>query len=158
MAIYIKFDGIDGNCKKKGYEKWIECSNWSWGGSMPSNVGLGEGAAKGTVQFSEINISCITAGSSLLLLHFLTVGKHFDKIVLNVTKAISDKPEEKWMELTLEQGMISSYSQSTDEYNAVDNVGISFGKYKHEVWEQDAKGALKSAGTHGFDLQMKDAT
>jgi len=158
MAIYIKFDGIEGNCKKTNYEGWIECSNWSWGGSMPSNVGLGEGAAKGTVQFSEINISCVTAGSSLLLLHFLTKGKHFDKITLDVTKAISDKPEEKWMQLTLEQGMISSYSQSTDEYSSQDNVGISFGKYTHEVWEQDKKGALKSAGTHGFDLQAKEAT
>ena len=31
MAIYMKWDGIDGAVTTQGFEKWIELSSFQWG-------------------------------------------------------------------------------------------------------------------------------
>ena len=54
MAIYMKWDGIDGAVTTQGFEKWIELNSFQWG------VGRAIGtAARGaaTREASEPNVS-----------------------------------------------------------------------------------------------------
>lgn len=157
MGIYIKFDGVDGACKKSGHEKWIECGSMNWGAGRASNIMFGDGGAAGTASFSEISVNCVGAGSSLLLLHFLTTGEHFGEVIIDATKSTGGATEEIYSQITLTEAMITGFSQNMDPNQINDNVSIAFKKYKHEVWEQDDKGALKSAGDHGYDVSLNEA-
>lgn len=155
MTVFIKFEGsaIKGQSKKKEHLDWIELSSFSWGASRGSNVRAGEGSASGTAQYTELNISCPSAGSSTLFLFFLTKGEHFDTVTLDVTKSIGSDAEAIWLQIILKQGMITNFSQSGGEHGSDDNLTISFGSYTMEIWEQDKTGKLASTGLKGYDLQ-----
>jgi type VI protein secretion system component Hcp len=117
----------------------------------------GDGGTSGTSNFSEISLMCVGAGSSLNLLNFLNTGKHFPKVVIDATKSTGGNTEEVFAQITLEEGIITGFSQSMTDNSISDQVQVAFKKYKHEVWEQDDTGAVKSAGDHGYDLSLNEA-
>ena len=162
MAIYLKIDGIEGECEKKDHEGWIECKNWSWGIMNQSSAQHGTGLSAGTVSFHDINVTCVSGGkTSLLLLHFLSIGKHLTEICLDLTKAIGDNPEGIWYQLSSTSAMITSVNvMGTSEAGASqdDMVTIAVANYKHEIWSQDDTGALSTEGDHGFDIKTNEAT
>jgi len=155
--IFLKIEGIDGNSEVEGYEKWIEVESFSWGCSNQSNVGHGAGASASTSQTQALNISLLGAKSSVNLIHFCTIGKHLPEVKLETTKATGDK-EEKNVAIHLKTAYISSVSQSGSPGYVNDSVSIDFEEYVHEVFEQNDKGVLASAGKHGFNQKTRKYT
>jgi type VI secretion system secreted protein Hcp len=132
MAIYLKIEGIDGNSEDADHDKWIEVLSFSWGATCPSNVGHGAGAARGTSSVQAVQVSCISAKSSIELMHSCVTGKHFPKVLLEATKATGDG-EKKWLAIELNDVMISSFQEGGD----------------------GADGIVASAGVHGFDIKTR---
>ena len=163
MAIYLKLDGVDGECTKSGHEKWIEVQSFSWGAMQSTTVGVGGGLAAGTVSFQDVGLTCMGGKASLLLLHFLTKGKHFTEITIDFTKATGDDTEANFQQIKAKSGYITSYSASMQggeyEQPPMDNLTIALGDYEHEIWEQKTEGgALESCGVHGYNLKEKKAS
>lgn len=163
MAIYLKIDGIEGECEKKGHEKWIECASWSWSASNSASVKASTGFSSSTVNFSDLQLACETSKVSLLLLHYTTLGKHLGEVTLDITKATGAKEEEVWFQVKSKSAMLNSYStggQAGDyEQTMMDSFSIALADYTQEIWAQVTKdGALKTAGTHGFNMEKKEAT
>lgn len=163
MAIYLKLDGVDGESAKAGHEKWIEVLSFNWGAMSPTSVAQGGGLAAGTVQLQEFSAVCASGKASLLLLHFLTTGKHFKEITIDFTKATGDKKEGTWWQIKSKSGFITSYNNSAQgggfEEVPTDSITMALGEYTQEIWEQKTEGgALESCGTHGFDIKKKEAT
>jgi len=163
MAIYLKLDGVDGESVKDGHEKWIEVLSFSWGAMSPTSVAQGGGLAAGTVSLGEMNVVCASGKASLLLLHFLTKGKHFGEITVDFTKATGEDTEGVWWQIKSTSGFITSYSNSAQggdyEQPPSDSVTIALGEYTQEIWEQKTEGgALESCGSHGFDIKKKKAS
>jgi type VI secretion system secreted protein Hcp len=165
MAIYLKLDGVEGECEKANYEKWIECLNWNWGASNPSSAAFGQGMAAGTVAIHEIALTSVTGGkASLQMLNFMTKGKHFGELCLDITKATGDDTEGVWFQIKSTSAMITSYSTGGDSEASphnpqMDSFTIALGNYAQEIWTQATDGgALSTAGNHGFDIKTKTAT
>lgn len=162
MAIYLKLDGVDGECEKTGYEKWIEVQSFSWGASQSTTAGVGGGMSAGTVLFQDLSIQAMGGKASGLLLFFLTKGKHFTEITIDFTKSTGDDVEQKFQQIRSKSAFITSYSASMQggDYESLpmDNLTLALGNYEHEIWVQETKdGALKSAGMKGYDMKLKKA-
>lgn len=105
-AIYIKFDGIDGEVvSSKGHEKWIELQSFSWGVSQSQGVPGGGGTGKVSIQDFTI-MHRIDKASPLLFLK-CAEGKPVPTVTLSVTRTIEGR-EVDYYKITLNDVMISS--------------------------------------------------
>lgn len=158
MAIYLKIDGINGNSLDEAHKEWIEVLSWSWGATNMSNVGQGGGAAAGTADVQPLSLMVTSAKSSVELMHRCITGKHLGDITLESTKTTGEK-EDKWLKVELTDALISSMQMSGDPSGAgADSITIHYEEHKHEIFEQDQKGILASAGVHTFNVGSRVAT
>src|SRR5512138_3198017 len=89
---FIKFTGVDGESKRKGFEKQIEIYSFSWGASNPTTIGMGGGGGAGKVTISSFNLMKKTDITSPILFQACCSGDHFDKVVVTLNKAGGKAP------------------------------------------------------------------
>ncbi len=158
MAIYLKIDGINGNSLDESHTDWIEVQTWTWGATNMSNVGQGGGAAVGTSDVQPITLTVTSAKSSVEMMHRCITGKHLGDITLEATKTTGEK-EDKWLKIELKDALISGMQMGGDSSGyGIDTVTIQYEEHKHEIFEQDKKGILASAGVHTFNVGTRVAT
>lgn len=151
MAIYLKIGDIEGNSKDDKHDKWIELENWSWGVSIPSDVGMGTGAARGTSHLSAVNVSCATAKATINLHNKCCLGDHYDEAVIECTKRTGDEGEGVWHKITLRNVMLTDFSTSASGDFSSDSFAIEYEECEQEIFEQDKTGALASVGVGKFN-------
>ena len=89
MAIYIKFDGIDGEVTDVGFENNIEVLSFSWGMTNEGSR-FGGGGGSGRVNVQDFNFTKHTDKSSPVLMLKCATGQHIKKAVLFVRKQGSE--------------------------------------------------------------------
>ena len=106
-AVYIKFDGVDGESVSKGHEKWIELLSYSWGVSQSALGGTGAGR----VAVKDITIVHRIDKSSPLLFLGTAQGKVIPKVTLSLTRNAGGR-EVEYYTITLTDVLISSISSA----------------------------------------------
>jgi len=84
---FIKFTGVDGESKRKGFEKHIEIYSFSLGASNPTTIGAGGGGGAGKVSISSFNLMKKSYITSPVLFQKCCMGEHFDKVTVSLNKA-----------------------------------------------------------------------
>jgi type VI secretion system secreted protein Hcp len=156
MAIYMKWDGIDGAVTTKGFDKWIEL------GSLQFGVGRGIGsAARGAANressepsISEITVTKATDVSSTKLFVDAVAGQLNSKVVIKLTTTIKGAVD-TFLTYELSDCGLSGYSYSTSGDAGSESLSLNFTKISITYKSLDpALGGTPS--TVGYDLtQMK---
>jgi type VI secretion system secreted protein Hcp len=53
-SLFLKIDGITGECMDEKYKGWIELESFHWGANHPSSAGGGSGSSAGRVNFHSV--------------------------------------------------------------------------------------------------------
>jgi type VI secretion system secreted protein Hcp len=152
VAIYMKWDGIDGAVTTKGYEKWIELNSFQMG------VGRAIGtAARGaaTREASEPSISEVVVTkrldkSSTKLFQDAVAGDLSKTVKIAFTTTTKDKVEH-YLKYELEKCGLSGYSLSSGGDAPMENLSLNFTKIMMTYTERDEK-VSGSPDTTGYDL------
>jgi type VI secretion system secreted protein Hcp len=153
MAIYMKYDQINGAVTAKGFEKWIEVHSFQWGVgrglSTPTGASADREASAPSV--SEITVTKPTDIASHKLLEESLWGEG-KTVKLAFTTTVKDKIDE-YIGYELTNTLISGYSVSSGGDRPNESLSLNFTKFQVKFKENDTTGAkLGGAATVGYDI------
>ena len=89
MAAYIKFDGIDGECKDKDHKGWSDLKTFSQPITKPG-TGTGATRRRGDVDLQDISLTKELDKSSPKIAESMCKGKVFPKVEIHLTASYTD--------------------------------------------------------------------
>jgi type VI secretion system secreted protein Hcp len=151
MAIFLKYEGINGTVTAAGHEKWIDVQSMQWG------VGRGISGSPGTTKdreathpsVSEVTFTKLMDETSPKFFTEACVGKG-KPVEIHLCK-VGDKLE-TYMEYKLTNVMISGYSVSSGGDRPMESISLNFTKIEMNYIPYDDKHAAGSPVRSGYDL------
>ncbi|MEO3389461.1 type VI secretion system tube protein Hcp [Mesorhizobium sp. CAU 1741] len=141
MAIYVKYDGIDGEATHDKHKKWIDVSSLQFGVgrgiSTPSGSTANREASEPSI--SEVVVTKMLDASSSKLFVESCTGAAGKKVEIHLVSTGS--PGNTYVEYTLHNALISGYSLSTGGDRPSESISINFTKieYKHIPYDEANK-------------------
>lgn len=86
-ALYMKLDGVEGECVVKGYEGWIDLLSMSFSGTQSGNMHKGMGGGAGKVTMGDLMATKLADKCSTDLMKKLCLGQHYATVDVHATKA-----------------------------------------------------------------------
>ena len=90
MALFIKFDGVDGECQDKDHKDWIDLLSFSWGLHKAGAGATGQTRRRGVVTVEDVMVSKEYDKSSPKLAEAVCKGKVFPKVEIHNTATYGD--------------------------------------------------------------------
>ncbi|WP_274627901.1 Hcp family type VI secretion system effector [Arvimicrobium flavum] len=161
MPNVIRFEGVEGESKITGYEKWIDIGPYSLSGSSAHSGLRGGGLSGGAMQISPITISKKLDSASTKLMNRMSKGEHFDKVEIVSLKTTGTKLD-KYLTVELGQVLLAGYSWNNDGEGAHDypteSWTLSFKKFEFLYLPQTETGTLGEEGVFAIDLEKYEIT
>ena len=155
MAIYMKFQGIDGTVTAQGYEKQIELTSMQFGVGRHVSMDTGNASNRlhGRPSISEITVSkSLDDASSGLMKEALSGDKGKD-VEIHVVET-SSKQLTEYVTYTLKDVLVSAYSVSTGGGVPSESISLSFAEIEVAVKPKDSKNASKGGAQRvGYNLR-----
>lgn len=152
MAIYLKYEGIDGEATHDSHKKWIDVGSLQFGLgrgiSTPSGSTANREASEPSV--SEVTISKLMDGSSPKLFTESATGAVGKKVEIHLVSTGS--PGVTYVEYTLTNALISGYSISSGGDRPSESVSINFTKIEYKFIPYDDKNKAGTPVTVSYDL------
>ena len=152
MAIYLKYDGIDGAVTTDGFSKWIELNSFQWGISRAIGT-----AARGSLSrehsepsISEVTVTKIMDVSAPKLFLEAVAGPLNKKVTIKLTTTTQDKVD-TFLTYELENTGISNYSVSSGGDMPMESITLNYTKITERFIAMDPSIA-GSPETVGYDL------
>lgn len=131
---FIKIGDIEGECRRKGLENWIEISNFNFGATQTATGGFGGGqSGAARVSFSDLNFSKRMDKSSPKLIQAMFQGKVYDTAQLVSRRAgLKDGQPVRYLVWELKQVLVSghSFGGSSDGEIPMENCSLRFEEEK----------------------------
>ncbi|HEU0044672.1 type VI secretion system tube protein Hcp [Sphingomonas sp.] len=155
---FLKIDGIEGECTKRGHEKEIDIHSMSFGVSQPLQVGRGgAGLSAGKASFGEIHFTKFTDKASPKLFQAAGGGTHIPSVVFTSQKAAGDKPM-LYYKVTLTDVMVSSFQNAgASGSEMTEQVSIGYSKIEFEYIEQGKTGGAGAKNMASFNVVEGEA-
>jgi len=141
MAIYIKFDGIDGEVEENKHDKWTEIMSFSVGAHKPGNGKTGAQRVAGTTEFHDIAISKNADKTSPKLLEAMAQGKSFPKVEVHYVTTTDDGPN-AITKYELKNVYITGFDQATSGDRPYENMTLNYEEFKVEQFPVKPDGTL----------------
>ena len=156
MPIYMKYDGVDGAVTAAGFEKWIELDSCQLGVNRAIASGARGNRESSTPSFSDITVTKPQdkASTGLFTASLFGEGK---KVNIAFTKTSTDgATQQKFLELTLENTLISTFSMSGHGGDASQQpsemLALNFTKIEWKHTETDMKNKAATPAIASWDL------
>jgi type VI secretion system secreted protein Hcp len=149
----LKIEGVDGESKQDGHDKWIDVLSWSWGEHNASAFSTGGGGGAGKVTMQEFSFTQKMHNGSPKLMKQCADGTHFNKAEFRARK--TGGGAKCFLTLKFEKVMISSYQTGGqgDDPLPLESISFGFSKIEMEYKEQLDTGELGGPMQGGFDLK-----
>jgi type VI secretion system secreted protein Hcp len=157
--VYMKYGTkIKGEVTSEGHEGWIECTSFQFGTGRGIGNPTGTAATRetGSVNVSEIVITKINDVASEPLFRESLDGKAADCII-EFTKSNDAGGFECYIQLTLGECLVSSFSMSSGGEKPVESLSLSFTKITYKYIPYDSAHKPLSPLTGGYDLKATKA-
>jgi type VI secretion system secreted protein Hcp len=152
--IYVKIDGIPGEALDADHKDWIEVLSFNHGITQPASATI-TSAGGGTTARTEHQDYSITKHidkASPKLYELCSSGKHIKEVTIEMMRASGDK-RVKYMEVKMEEVVISHVSPGGGSDFPTEAVGFNYGKIKWTYSQQKrADGSQAGNTTGGWDL------
>ena len=125
-AMYIKFDGVDGESKDVHHKDWIDLLSYSWG-LHKSGAGATGGARREEVGLEEVVLSKAIDKASPKLAEALCTGRVFPTVTLHFTKVAPAGNRVTYLVYEMKNVMVSSVHMScTGDTLPLEEVSFNF--------------------------------
>lgn len=152
MAIYVKYDGIDGEATQEDHKKWLDVSSLQWGVgrgiSMTSGSTANREASEPSV--SEVTLTKMMDSSSPKFFTESCTGAAGKKVVIHLVTTGS--PGNTYAEYTLTDALVSSYSMSSGGDRPSESISLSFTKLEFKFTPYDAKNKAGTPISVSYDI------
>lgn len=153
--IYLKLDGITGECEAKGHEKEIEILSWSHGFSQPTSpVRSSSGATVEKANHQDITFSKYLDSATDEILGKCWNGDQIKTAILSCWRADGKNTPVEYLNIKMEKVVVSTYSIGGGGGDIpIENVTLSYGKVVYTYKDQKkADGTGGSAKPISHDL------
>ena len=150
---FLKIDGIPGESTDDKHKDWIEIQSYHQGLHQPASATASSngGATAERVNFSDFSITKLVDKATPKLFEACCTGKHIKEVIIEVCRSGGDK--QKFLEIRMEQVIISNYTQDGGGDFPYENVSFNAGKYKITYSQQKRdSGGLGGNISGGWDL------
>ena len=155
MAAYIKFDGIDGESKGKGHEKWSDLENFSQAIHKSGSGATGAARRRGTVILEDLQCNKLMDKSSPKIAEAVCLGKVFPKVEIHVTTTAVNTGRENFYKYELKNVMVTSYQVAGGSQDKPqESFSLNFEEIKTTYTEMDEKGAKKGDVAFGWKVEQ----
>lgn len=149
---YVKIEGIPGEALDEKYKDCIEITGYGFGmhQSTSATASSSGGASSGRTSLSDFTFTKSLDKASCKIIEAVCSGKHLSQVVLMLHRAGGDKL--KYFEITLEEVIISNYSQNANDGVPIETISLNYGRIKTTYTQQsrvDGSGAGNVSG--GWD-------
>jgi type VI secretion system secreted protein Hcp len=152
MAIYVKYEGIDGEATHDTHKKWLDVSSlqWGMGRAISTKSGATTNREASEPSVSEVTISKLMDSSSPKLFVESCTGAAGKKVEIHLVTTGS--PGNTYAAYTLTNALVSSYSMSTGGDRPSESVSISFTKVEYKFTPYDDKNKAGTPIAVSYDL------
>jgi type VI secretion system secreted protein Hcp len=137
MAIYVKYEGIDGEATHEEHKKWLDIGSVQWGVgraiSTPSGSTSNREASEPSV--SEVTLTKLMDSSSPKFFTEACTGAAGKKVQIDLVTTGS--PGKTYATYTLTNALVSSYSMSSGGDRPAESISISFTKMEYKFTPYD---------------------
>lgn len=152
MAIYIKYEGIDGEATHENHKKWLDIKTLQWGVgraiSTPSGSTANREASEPSV--AEVTITKLMDASSPKFFTEAVTGAAGKKVEIHLVTTGS--PGNTFAEYVLTDALVSAYSLNTSGDRPLENISISFTKIEYKFIPYDNANKAGTPTTVSYDL------
>jgi type VI secretion system secreted protein Hcp len=151
---FLKITGVEGESRKKDFEKQIEFQSFSWSVSQTTTThGGSSGGTAGKAHVNDITFMKTLDKTSPTLLQNCMKGVHHKEIIMTFRKTTGDV-QMPFLIYTMNDCVLSSYSISASDGSPemYESMSINFARIKMEYVEQDKSGVKAGANTATWDL------
>lgn len=155
MAIYVEWEGIEGNVTAEGYENHMAVDSFSFGvgRSLTMEVGNCANREASRPAFSEITLTKPADNSCTSLFQEATSVSEGKQVVVKFVQTGADKVTE-FMTYTLTECLVSGYTVSANsEGDPLESINISFCGIEVNYSDFDATNKQASPQRVGYDLK-----
>jgi type VI secretion system secreted protein Hcp len=148
----MKFGSIDGDVTTDGYKNWIELNSFQYGVSRGVTSGAGGKTRESSApSISEIVVTKHFDKSSAKLYQDSVAGAFDTKVELKMTTTTKQKVE-TFLQFTLEDCGVSSYSLSSGGDAPMESLSLNFLKVMVTPTPLDKSGQIKKGDVVNYDL------
>ena len=154
---FLRIDGIPGESQDSNHKDWIEILSYHHGVSQPvsSTVSSSGGAATERVNFGAFVIAKLVDKATPKLFEACCTGTHIKEVIIEVCRSGGDK--QKYLEIQMEQVLISGYNTSAKEDGKsdfpIENIAFVPGRFNITYNQQNREsGILSGSVAAGWDL------
>lgn len=156
MPIYMQYDGIKGAVTAEGFKEWIELESCQLAVNRAISSGARGNRESSTPSFSDIAVSKTQDAASTALFSASLFGEG-KKVDIAFTKTSTDgKTQQKYLELELENCLVSSFNTSAHGGDAsqqpMESLSLNFTKITWKHTETDAKNKAAKPTIASWDL------
>jgi type VI secretion system secreted protein Hcp len=145
MALFIKFDGIEGECNDKDHKCWTDLLSMSWGLHCAGGGATGQSRRRGVVTVEDVTCTKEYEKSSPKIAEAILCGKVFPKVEIHDT-ATYGEGRATFLKFELKNVKVCSMNMSAaggGDAVPVDSFSLNFEEVKQTYCQYDAKGAKK---------------
>ena len=142
MAIFAKYDGVDGESADANHDKWIDVLSIDWGSHKPGGGATGQSRRRGGVIVEDMRLTMEYEKSTIKLLEKLNKGKVIPKLEIEQTATYGGS-RATYLKYELTNVQITSFdvnASGNDESPPMVTIANNFEKYKVTYTEYDSEG------------------
>jgi type VI secretion system secreted protein Hcp len=156
MALFIKFDGVDGETNDKDHKQWSDLLSLSWGLHKAGAGATGQTRRRGVATVEDVTCMKEFDKSSPKLAESILNGKVFPKVEIHDTTTYGDAGRQTFLKYELKNVMVSSYQTSAaggGDAVPTDSFSLNFEEVKQTYIEYDAAGKKKGNVEFGWKVE-----
>lgn len=153
MSMYLNYEGIKGEATAEGHEQWMDIDTLSWGVSraLSAKTGTNQNREATSTTISEVTFTKITDNATPYLFMESCIGKG-KEIKIHLTK--TDDTLQSYIEYTLRDCMISSYTVNSDGERPIETISLSFTKIELRYIPHDDKNNVATPVSQIYDVSL----
>ena len=159
MALFIKFDGIDGEAKDKDHKGWSDILSLSWGLHRAGSGATGQTRRRGVVTVEDVVCTKEYDKSSPKLAEAVCSGKVFPKVEIHNTTTYGEGNRATFLKYELKNVLVSSHNVSAagaGDAVPTEAMSLNFEEVKQTYVEYGADG--KKVGNVEMTWKVEEGT
>jgi type VI secretion system secreted protein Hcp len=152
MAIFMKFDGIEGDATDEKHKNWIPLNSVSFASNREARTAIGAADQR---QGTNVSISDVTvskpmdlASPKLFLASVVGFGK---KVTIDISRS-GETEGENYLQLILDKACVTSYSIQSDGKQHTESLTLNFLKVTKRYWPAEGDNTVGAAIPVCFDI------
>ncbi len=145
MAIFTKYDGVDGESADANHDKWIDVLSIDWGSHKPGGAATGQSRRRGGVIVEDMRLTMEYEKSTPKLLEKLNMGEVIPKLEIEQTANYGGS-RATYLKYELKNVQVTAFdvnASGNDESPPTVTIANNFEEYKVTYTEYDSEGNKK---------------